>query len=143
MKLALSLMINVLQEHNDTRIELWFLYLLNKNFVASSHEVWSIYGLLHFHLILPQEYQLQSVGTFYIFPIVVMHESCDSRHSHSYGNVHLLFIAMCPCIHLSCMHMQGWLQGYAIGGGGVKANLTNLSRSVLRFDQLESVIVEV
>ena len=29
------------------------------------------------------------------------------------------------------------------GGGGVKANLTNSCRSMLRFDQLESVDVEV
>ena len=38
---------------------------------------------------------------------------------------------------------QGWLQGYVIGGGGVKANLTNSRRSMLRFDSLESVNVEV
>ena len=37
---------------------------------------------------------------------------------------------------------QGWLQGYVIGGG-LKANLTNSHRSMLRFDQLESVNVEV
>ena len=41
---------------------------------------------------------------------------------------------------------QGWLQGYVIGrgwGGGVKENLTNSRRSMLRFGQLESVNVEV
>ena len=39
---------------------------------------------------------------------------------------------------------QGWLQGYVIGGGGgLKENLTNSSRSMSRFDQLESVNVEV
>ena len=39
---------------------------------------------------------------------------------------------------------QGWLQGYVIGGGGgIKANLTNSRRSMLRFDRLESVNVEV
>ena len=37
---------------------------------------------------------------------------------------------------------QGWLQGYVIGGG-VEANLTNSCWSMLRFDQLESVNVEV
>ena len=40
---------------------------------------------------------------------------------------------------------QGWFQGYVIwgwgGGGGV--NLTNSRWSMLRFDQLESVNVEV
>ena len=30
-----------------------------------------------------------------------------------------------------------------VGMGGVKENLTNLSRSMLKFDQLESVNVEV
>ena len=30
-----------------------------------------------------------------------------------------------------------------LGGGGGKANLTNSRRSMLRFDQLESVNVEV
>ena len=40
-------------------------------------------------------------------------------------------------------HSQGWLQGYVIGGGGVKENLTNSRRSMLRFDRLESVNVEV
>ena len=38
--------------------------------------------------------------------------------------------------------VQGWLQGYVIGWG-VKANLTNSCRSMLRFDQLKSVDVEV
>ena len=38
---------------------------------------------------------------------------------------------------------QGWLQGYVMRGGGVKANLTNSCWSMLRFDQLESVNVEV
>ena len=39
---------------------------------------------------------------------------------------------------------QGWFQGYVIGGGGgVKANLTNSHRLMLRFDQLESVNVDV
>ena len=37
---------------------------------------------------------------------------------------------------------QGWLQGYVIGGW-VKENLTNSCRSMLRFDRLESVNVEV
>ena len=38
--------------------------------------------------------------------------------------------------------LQGWLQGYVIGWGG-GANLTNSRRSMLRFDRLESVSVEV
>ena len=36
---------------------------------------------------------------------------------------------------------QGWPQKYVIGGG--EENLTNSSQSMLRFDQLESVNVEV
>ena len=49
-----------------------------------------------------------------------------------------------------CTHVATSLPGMAPrvrdwggGGGGVKANLTNSRRSMLRFDQLESVNVEV
>ena len=67
------------------------------------------------------------------------------------------------CITIYSMCIQGWLQGYVIGGGGKRKfdqlvsvdvevwptwigqcwGLTNSSRSMLRFGQLESVNIEV